>query len=47
MPGLAQRAGGRAEKSIWVPEHGQFFGAVPSPYAPSQWDKSLNGKRDT
>lgn len=32
VPRLAQRAGGRAEKSIWLPEYGQCFGAVPSPY---------------
>lgn len=46
VPNLAQWVGGRAEKSIWVPEYGQFFRAVPFPYASSQWDKSLNGKRD-
>lgn len=46
VPRLAQTAGGRAEKSIWVPEYGFRCSALSLSSPPTQWDKNLNGKRD-
>lgn len=44
-PGLLSKlvAGLKKNLSSWI---WSVFSAVPPPYAPSQWDKSLNGKRD-